>query len=104
MTLDDLKTFSLVAASGVFEGRAQIALHAAGRPPGGAAARRQAGERLIDRSSRVAPGRRDCCSITPTGCCACLTKRRAVSDLRDVARDGVLIGANEGAIHSILPH
>ena len=107
MTLDDLKTFSLVAAERSFSKaarklrRTQPAVsQAIGR------LERQTGERLIDRASRDG-------ALTDAGAVLLdyanrlirLSEEahRAVSDLREVRTGRVLIGANEGAVHAVLP-
>jgi len=107
MTLDDLKTFSLVASERSFSKaarklrRTQPAVsQAVGR------LERQAGERLIDRASRDG-------ALTDAGTVLLdyanrlirLSEeaQRAVSDLREVRTGRVLIGANEGAVHAVLP-
>jgi DNA-binding transcriptional LysR family regulator len=107
MTLDDLKTFSLVAAERSFSKAARKLRRT--QPAVSQAVRRlelQAGERLIDRSSRDG-------ALTDAGellldyanrlMRLSDEARRAVADLRDVRTGRVLIGANEGAVHAVLP-
>ena len=107
MTLDDLRAFSLVAEEGSFS-RAARKLRKT-QPAISQAIRRlekEAGERLIDRSSRDG-------SLTDAGDLVLdyarrLMRlhdeaRRAVNDLRHVQSGRVLIGANEGAVHAVLP-
>ena len=107
MTLDDLRAFSTVAAEGSFS-RAARKLRRTQPAVSQAMQRleREAGERLIDRSSRDG-------SLTDAGevmldyarrlLRLSEDARRAVSDLRDVRTGRVLIGANEGAVHAVLP-
>jgi DNA-binding transcriptional LysR family regulator len=107
MTLDDLRAFSVVAAEGSFS-RAARKLQKTQPAISQAVQRleREAGERLIDRSSRDG-------ALTDAGELMLdyagrllrLTEeaRRAVSDLRDVRSGRVLIGSNEGAVHAVLP-
>jgi len=107
MTLDDLRTFSLVAAERSFSKAARKLRRT--QPAVSQAVRRlelQAGERLIERSSRDG-------ALTDAGellldyanrlMRLSDEARRAVADLRDVRTGRVLIGANEGAVHAVLP-
>jgi DNA-binding transcriptional LysR family regulator len=107
MTLDDLRAFSTVAAEGSFS-RAARKLRKTQPAVSQAVQRleRDAGERLIDRASREG-------ALTDAGDLMLdyahrllrLSEeaRRAVSDLREVRTGRVLIGANEGAVHAVLP-
>ena len=107
MTLDDLRAFSTVAAEGSFS-RAARKLRKTQPAVSQAVQRleREAGERLIDRSSREG-------ALTDAGelmldyahrlMRLSDEARKAVSDLRDVRTGRVLIGANEGAVHAVLP-
>src|SRR4029453_17044147 len=107
MTFDDLKTFSLVASERSFS-KAARKLRCT-QPAVSQAVRRlekQAGERLIDRSSRDG-------ALTDAGeglleyahrlMRLSEEAQRAVADVRDVRTGRVLIGANEGAVHAVLP-
>lgn len=107
MTLDDLRAFSLVAEEGSFS-RAARKLRKT-QPAVSQAIQRlekEAGERLIDRTSRDG-------ALTDAGDLVLdyarrLMRlhdeaRRAVTDLRHVQAGRVLIGANEGAVHAVLP-
>jgi len=107
MTLDDLRAFSLVASEGSFS-RAARKLRKTQPAVSQAVQRleREAGEKLVDRSSREG-------ALTDAGelmldyahrlMRLSDEARRAVSDLRDVRAGRVLIGANEGAVHAVLP-
>lgn len=107
MTLDDLRAFSLVASEGSFS-RAARKLRKTQPAVSQAVQRleREAGEKLVDRSSREG-------ALTDAGelmldyakrlMQLSDEARRAVSDLRDVRTGRVLIGANEGAVHAVLP-
>src|SRR6185369_13632968 len=107
MTLEDLRVFSTVAAERSFS-RAARKLRRT-QPAVSQAIRRleqATGERLIDRSSRDG-------TLTDAGelmldYAAKLLRLAseatgAVSELRDVKSGRVLIGANEGAVHAVLP-
>src|SRR5262245_61457988 len=107
MTLDDLRTFALVASERSFS-KAARKLRCT-QPAVSQAVRRlerQAGEKLIDRSARDG-------ALTDAGellldyanrlMRLSEEARRAVSDLREVRTGRVLIGANEGAVHAVLP-
>ncbi len=107
MTLEDLRVFVTVAAERSFSRaarklrRTQPAVSQAIRRLEGAA-----GERLIDRSSRDGTltdagellldyGTRLLRLVDEAG--------RAVSDLRHVRQGRIMIGANEGSVHALLP-
>jgi DNA-binding transcriptional LysR family regulator len=107
MTFEDLRVFVTVAAERSFS-RAARKLRRT-QPAVSQAIRRledDAGERLIDRSSRDG-------TLTDAGELLLDYATRllrlaeeattAVSDLRDVRKGRVLIGANEGGVHAILP-
>jgi DNA-binding transcriptional LysR family regulator len=107
MTIDDLQAFSIVAAEQSFS-RAARKLQKT-QPAVSQAVRRlerEAGEQLIDRSARDG-------TLTNAGellldyahrlLRLSDEARRAVADLRDVRTGRVLIGANEGAVHAVLP-
>ncbi len=107
MTFEDLRVFSTVAAERSFS-RAARKLRRT-QPAVSQAIRRleqATGERLIDRSSRDG-------TLTDAGelmldYAAKLLRLAseatgAVSELRDVKSGRVLIGANEGAVHAVLP-
>ena len=107
MTLDDLRALSLVASEGSFS-RAARKLRKTQPAVSQAVQRleREAGEKLVDRTSREG-------ALTDAGevmldyahrlMRLSDEARRAVSDLRDVRTGRVLIGANEGAVHAVLP-
>jgi len=107
MTLEDLRVFAAVAAERSFS-RAARKLRRT-QPAVSQAIRRledAAGERLIDRSLRDG-------TLTDAGDVLLEYASRilrladeaagAVADLRDVKRGRVLIGANEGGVHAVLP-
>src|SRR5205085_1804227 len=107
MTLEDLRVFAMVAAERSFS-RAARKLRRT-QPAVSQAIRRledDAGERLIDRSSR--DGR-----LTDAGDVLLDYATRllrlageaagAVADLRDIKKGRVVIGANEGGVHAVLP-
>src|SRR5436190_18168798 len=107
MTFEDLRVFVTVAAERSFS-RAARKLRRT-QPAVSQAIRRledDAGERLIDRSSRDG-------TLTDAGELLLDYATRllrlaeeattAVSALRDVRKGRVLIGANEGCVHAILP-
>ena len=107
MTFEDLRVFVTVAAERSFS-RAARKLRRT-QPAVSQAIRRlanDAGERLIDRSSRDG-------TLTDAGELLLDYATRllrladeatsAVSDLRDVRKGRVLIGANEGGVHALLP-
>ena len=107
MTLEDLRVFATVAAERSFS-RAARKLRRT-QPAVSQAIRRLedgAGERLIDRSSRDG-------TLTDAGEVLLEYATRllrladeaagAVADLRDVRKGRVLIGANEGGVHAVLP-
>ena len=107
MTLEDLRVFSTVAAERSFS-RAARKLHRT-QPAVSQAIRRleqAAGERLVDRASRDG-------TLTDAGqllldYAARLLRlageaTEAVADLKEVRKGRVLIGANEGGVHAVLP-
>jgi DNA-binding transcriptional LysR family regulator len=107
MTLEDLRVFATVAAERSFS-RAARKLRRT-QPAVSQAIRRledDAGERLIDRSLRDG-------TLTAAGEVLLEYANRllrladeaahAVADLRSVKRGRVLIGANEGGVHAVLP-
>jgi DNA-binding transcriptional LysR family regulator len=107
MTLEDLRVFSTVATERSFS-RAARKLHRT-QPAVSQAIRRleqAAGERLVDRSSRDG-------TLTDAGQLLLDYATRllrlageateAVADLKDVRKGRVLIGANEGGVHAVLP-
>lgn len=107
MTLEDLKVFAEVAAERSFS-RAARKLRRT-QPAVSQAIRRleaATGERLVDRSSRDG-------TLTDAGEMLLGYATRllrlaseatgAMGELRDVKKGRVLIGANEGAVHSVLP-
>jgi len=107
MTLEDLRVFAMVAAERSFS-RAARKLRRT-QPAVSQAIRRledDTGERLIDRSLRDG-------TLTAAGELLLDYATRllrlvneaagAVADLRDVKRGRVLIGANEGGVHAVLP-
>ena len=107
MTFEDLRVFVTVAAERSFS-RAARKLRRT-QPAVSQAIRRleqAAGERLIDRSSRDG-------TLTAAGEVLLEYGTRlirlaeeatsAVSDLREVRKGRVLIGANEGGVHAVLP-
>jgi DNA-binding transcriptional LysR family regulator len=107
MTLEDLRVFSTVASERSFS-RAARKLHRT-QPAVSQAIRRlevAAGERLVDRSSRDG-------TLTDAGQLLLDYATRllrlageataAVADLKDVRKGRVLIGANEGGVHAVLP-
>ena len=107
MTLEDLRVFAVVAAERSFS-RAARKLRRT-QPAVSQAIRRledDAGERLIDRSSRDG-------TLTDAGELLLDYATRllrladeaagAVADLRDVRKGRVLIGANEAGVHTMLP-
>jgi DNA-binding transcriptional LysR family regulator len=107
MTFEDLRVFVTVAAERSFS-RAARKLRRT-QPAVSQAIRRledDAGERLIDRSSRDG-------TLTDAGELLLDYATRllrlaeeatgAVADLRDVRKGRVLIGANEGGVHALLP-
>lgn len=107
MTLDDLRAFSLVASERSFS-KAARKLRLT-QPAVSQAVRRlekETGERIVDRSSRDG-------ALTDAGevlldyanrlMRLSDEARRAVSDLREVRTGRVVIGANEGAVHAVLP-
>jgi DNA-binding transcriptional LysR family regulator len=107
VTLEDLRVFAMVAAERSFS-RAARKLRRT-QPAVSQAIRRleqASGERLIDRSAR--DGR-----LTDAGEvlleCASRSARlvdeasRAIAELRDVRKGRVVVGANEAAVHSLLP-
>ncbi len=107
MTLEDLRVFATVAAERSFSraartlGRTQPAVSQAIRRLEGAA-----GERLVDRASRDG-------TLTDAGELLLDYATRllrlageaadAVTDLRDVRKGRVLVGANEAGVHVVLP-
>ncbi|MEZ5316654.1 MAG: LysR family transcriptional regulator [Vicinamibacterales bacterium] len=108
MTFEDLRVFAAVAGERSFS----RAAHKLGRtqPAVSQAIRRledEAGERLIDRSARDG-------TLTDAGDVLLGYATRllrladeagaAVSDLRSVRAGRVVIGANEGGVHAVLPH
>src|SRR5688572_18039582 len=107
MTFEDLRVFVTVAAERSFS-RAARKLRRT-QPAVSQAIRRleqAAGERLIDRSSRDG-------TLTAAGEVLLEYGSRlirladeatsAVADLREVRKGRVLIGANEGGVHAVLP-
>jgi DNA-binding transcriptional LysR family regulator len=107
MTFEDLRVFAAVAAERSFS-RAARKLRRT-QPAVSQAIRRleeASGERLIDRSSRDG-------TLTDAGALLLDYTTRllrlaeeataAVSDLRDIKSGRVLIGANEGGVHGVLP-
>jgi DNA-binding transcriptional LysR family regulator len=107
VTLEDLRVFATVAAERSFS-RAARKLRRT-QPAVSQAIRRleaSAGERLIDRSSRDG-------TLTDAGELILDYATRllrlsdeaasAVTDLRDLRKGRVLIGANEGGVHAVLP-
>jgi DNA-binding transcriptional LysR family regulator len=107
MTLEDLRVFATVAAARSFS-KAARTLNRTQSAVSQAVRRLEAalGETLIDRSSRDG-------TLTDAGTVLLdYTSRllrlaheagKAVADLRDVRTGRVLIGANEGAVHAVLP-
>ena len=107
MTFEDLRVFSTVAAERSFS-RAARKLRRTQPAVSQAIGRleRSTGEQLIDRSSRDG-------TLTDAGQLLLDYATRllrlvteatgAVAELRDVKKGRVLIGANEGAIHAVLP-
>lgn len=106
-TLDDLRVFAAVAAERSFS-RAARKLRRT-QPAASQAVRRleeAVGERLIDRSARDG-------TLTDAGDVLLEYATRllrladeaasAVADVRDVRQGRVLIGANEGGVHAVLP-
>lgn len=107
MTFEDLRVFSTVAAERSFS-RAARKLRRT-QPAVSQAIRRleqATGERLVDRSSRDG-------TLTDAGELLLDYAQRllrlaeeasgAVAELRDVKKGRVLLGANEGAVHAVLP-
>jgi DNA-binding transcriptional LysR family regulator len=107
MTFEDLRVFSIVAAERSFSKAAKKLRRT--QPAVSQAIRRlerSSGERLVDRSSRDG-------TLTDAGQLLLEYANRllrladeasdAVSELRDVKKGRVLIGANEGAVHAVLP-
>lgn len=107
MTFDDLRTFVTVAAERSFSRAARKLSRT--QPAVSQAIRRledASGERLIDRSSRDG-------TLTDAGELLLDYATRllrladeaagAVGELRDVRKGRVLIGANEGGVHAVLP-
>src|SRR6188768_3343884 len=107
MTFEDLRVFVAVAAERSFS-RAARKLRRT-QPAVSQAIRRleqATGERLVDRSSRDG-------TLTDAGTLLLDYAQRllrladeasgAVTELRDVKKGRVLIGANEGAVHAVLP-
>jgi len=107
MTFEDLRVFATVAAERSFSKAAKKLRRT--QPAVSQAIRRleqAAGERLVDRSSRDG-------TLTDAGELLLDYAQRllrlaeeatgAVSELRDVKKGRVLLGANEGAVHAILP-
>jgi DNA-binding transcriptional LysR family regulator len=107
MTLDDLRAFTAVAAERSFS-RAARTLHRT-QPAVSQAIRRleeRCGERLIERSSRDG-------TLTEAGALLLDYAQRtirlveeaatAVSELRDVKKGRVIVGANEAGVHTLLP-
>src|SRR4029078_6410691 len=107
MTFEDLRVFTTVAAEKSFS-RAARKLRRTQPAVSQAIPRLEhpTGERLIDRSSRDG-------SLTDAGHLMLDYANKllrlateaagAVSELRDVKSGRVLIGANEGAVHAVLP-
>jgi DNA-binding transcriptional LysR family regulator len=107
MTFEDLRVFSTVAAERSFSKAARKLRRT--QPAVSQAIRRLekgSGERLVDRSSRDG-------TLTDAGQLLLDYANRllrladeasgAVAELRDVKKGRVLIGANEGAVHAVLP-
>ena len=107
MTFEDLRVFATVAAERSFSKAAKKLRRT--QPAVSQSIRRleqAAGERLVDRSSRDG-------TLTDAGELLLEYAQRllrlaeeatgAVSELRDVKKGRVLLGANEGAVHAILP-
>ena len=107
MTFEDLRVFSTVAAERSFSKAARKLKRT--QPAVSQAIRRlekDSGERLVDRSSRDG-------ALTDAGQLLLDYANRllrladeasgAVAELRDVKKGRVLIGANEGAVHAVLP-
>ena len=107
MTFEDLRVFSTVAAERSFSKAARKLRRT--QPAVSQAIRRlerDSGERLVDRSSRDG-------TLTDAGQLLLDYANRllrlvdeasgAVAELRDVKKGRVLIGANEGAVHAVLP-
>ena len=107
MTFEDLRVFSVVAAERSFSKAARKLRRT--QPAVSQAIRRlekSSGERLVDRSSRDG-------TLTDAGQLLLDYANRllrladeasgAVAELRDVKKGRVLIGANEGAVHAVLP-
>ena len=107
MTFEDLRVFVTVATERSFSKAARKLRRT--QPAVSQAIRRlehSAGERLVDRSSRDG-------TLTDAGELLLDYAQRllrladeasgAVSELRDVKKGRVLLGANEGAIHAVLP-
>ena len=107
MTFEDLRVFSTVAGERSFSKAARKLRRT--QPAVSQAIRRleqATGERLVDRSSRDG-------TLTDAGTLLLDYAERllrladeassAVSELRDVKKGRVLIGANEGAVHAVLP-
>src|SRR5262245_34298231 len=107
MTFEDLRVFATVAAERSFSKAARKLRRT--QPAVSQSIRRleqAAGERLVDRSSRDG-------TLTDAGELLLDYAHRllrladeaagAVSELRDVKKGRVLVGANEGAVHAVLP-
>jgi DNA-binding transcriptional LysR family regulator len=107
VTFEDLRVFSTVAAERSFSKAARKLRRT--QPAVSQAIRRlehATGERLVDRSSRDG-------TLTDAGTLLLDYAQRllrladeasgAVTELRDVKKGRVLIGANEGAVHAVLP-
>jgi DNA-binding transcriptional LysR family regulator len=107
MTFEDLRVFATVAAERSFSKAARKLRRT--QPAVSQSIRRlelAAGERLVDRSSRDG-------TLTDAGELLLEYAQRllrlaeeaagAVTELRDVKKGRVLIGANEGAVHAVLP-
>ena len=107
MTFEDLRVFVTVAAERSFSKAAKKLRRT--QPAVSQAIRRleqSAGERLVDRSSRDG-------TLTDAGEMLLDYAHRllrlaeeasgAVSELRDIKKGRVLLGANEGAVHTVLP-
>jgi DNA-binding transcriptional LysR family regulator len=107
MTFEDLRVFATVAAERSFSKAARKLRRT--QPAVSQSIRRleqAAGERLVDRSSRDG-------TLTDAGELLLDYAQRllrladeaagAVSELRDVKKGKVVIGANEGAVHAVLP-
>ena len=106
MDIAALKTFLAVAQERSFS-RAAAKVHRT-QPAVSQAVRRlevDLGEQLFDRSSRTGTltDAARCSRTMASGSCAWRRAESAMRELRDLRRGRVLIGANEAAVHTLLP-